>query len=123
MIYKLAEYSGEWTIYNIFSCKNCEETCCRMPYIEGIVPERDGVCVYLHDGLCSIYPERPEECRIFPFYANLERNKVVVYATDEFCTGKPTLTPPSKASREELSNFLDELYILLNDLVSKGLIK
>lgn len=41
-----------------------------------------GRCVFLVDGRCVVYHERPEGCRLYPFVLDLETDRVV---RDDHC--------------------------------------
>lgn len=43
---------------------------------------RDGCCVFLVDGRCSVYEHRPEGCRLYPLILDLDLDQVV---RDDFC--------------------------------------
>jgi Fe-S-cluster containining protein len=43
---------------------------------------RDGHCVFLDGGRCSVYQVRPEGCRLYPLVLDLDSDRVV---RDEFC--------------------------------------
>jgi len=43
---------------------------------------RGGVCIFLDDGRCGVYRQRPEGCRFYPFILDLGSGRVV---RDEFC--------------------------------------
>jgi Fe-S-cluster containining protein len=43
---------------------------------------RDGHCVFLVDGHCSVYEHRPEGCRLYPLILDLDLDEVV---RDDFC--------------------------------------
>jgi Fe-S-cluster containining protein len=43
---------------------------------------RDGHCVFLVDGSCSVYEHRPEGCRLYPLILDLDLDQVV---RDDFC--------------------------------------
>lgn len=43
---------------------------------------RDGHCVFLVDGRCSVYRHRPEGCRLYPLILDLDLDQVV---RDDFC--------------------------------------
>jgi len=38
----------------------------------------EGVCFFLHDGLCSIYPYRPEGCTLYPVVFDIDGDRAVV---------------------------------------------
>jgi uncharacterized protein len=44
-------------------------------------------CNFLQDGGCSIHPAKPAQCRIFPFWPELIRNKANLRKTARFCPG------------------------------------
>ena len=111
---KLAEYKGKWTIEKIFSCKNCNGYCCHLPFIEDVVPEEDGKCIYLKDGKCSIYDKRPEICRFFPLFWNYKKGVLTVYADLRFCYN-PAIIPIEDASEDEINNFKSHLEVILLD--------
>lgn len=60
-------------------CRKCGFWCCKgeNPFAsarelsvlrtKSITKKEDGSCIFLVDGLCSRYNNRPFECRIFPF--------------------------------------------------------
>lgn len=39
---------------------------------------REGCCSFLRFGLCSIYPDRPEGCRLYPIVFDVDGNKAVL---------------------------------------------
>lgn len=43
---------------------------------------RNGHCVFLVDGRCSVYDHRPEGCRLYPLILDLDLDDVV---RDDFC--------------------------------------
>lgn len=43
---------------------------------------RNGHCVFLVDGHCSVYEHRPEGCRLYPLILDLDLDEVV---RDDFC--------------------------------------
>ena len=43
---------------------------------------RNGHCVFLVDGHCSVYEHRPEGCRLYPLILDLDLDQVV---RDDFC--------------------------------------
>jgi dCTP deaminase len=38
----------------------------------------DGHCFFLHNGLCSIYPSRPQGCTFYPVVFDLDKGKIVL---------------------------------------------
>jgi len=42
----------------------------------------DGHCVFLCHGRCSVYPDRPQGCRLYPLVLDLDLDRVVL---DSFC--------------------------------------
>ena len=69
------------------ACKKCGELCCYEENIYGsseelvtlgvkkITRQPNGACMFLKNGVCSVYSQRPLECRIFPFDIELTGNK------------------------------------------------
>ena len=54
----------------MFNCDKCGE-CCRHLYLSPLYKDLDrgdGICKYLADNVCSIYPNRPIKCRIDESY-------------------------------------------------------
>lgn len=47
----------------------------------------DGACAFWSDSGCGIYPVRPAQCRLYPFWFNLMRNPVVWEAEKKRCPG------------------------------------
>jgi uncharacterized protein len=43
---------------------------------------REGHCVFLRDGLCVAYQDRPEGCRLYPLVLYIDGGEV---DTDDFC--------------------------------------
>ena len=70
-----------------FMCDQCGE-CCRNLKLSNIYADLDrgdGTCKYLVDNLCSIYSDRPIECRIdecYDLYFCEEMTKEEYYAAN-----------------------------------------
>ena len=48
---------------------------------------RNSQCVFLRDGGCSIYPVRPAQCRLFPFWPELVESNKEWHKTAAWCPG------------------------------------
>jgi hypothetical protein len=48
---------------------------------------RDSECIFLGEGGCSIYPARPTQCRLFPFWPELVENKKEWHKAAAGCPG------------------------------------
>jgi Fe-S-cluster containining protein len=46
------------------------------------IRNRRGRCVFLRDGVCAVYPARPDGCRLYPLILDLEEDRVLL---DDFC--------------------------------------
>jgi len=89
-----------------------------LPYIDGLGLGED-VCRHLKDGRCNIYNSRPEECKIFPFYAGWKDDTFIVYVDFKACPGNPTFLKLEQASKEEINNFKNQLNTILEDFKMK----
>lgn len=45
----------------------------------------DQACIFLKDNQCSIHPLRPTQCRDFPFWDDLFKDKKVYYSFKKDC--------------------------------------
>jgi hypothetical protein len=48
---------------------------------------RNGQCIFLRDGGCSIHPVKPTQCRIFPFWSELVESRKEWHKTAAWCPG------------------------------------
>ena len=48
---------------------------------------RDSACIFLGEGGCSVYPARPTQCRIFPFWPELIESTKEWHKTAAWCPG------------------------------------
>lgn len=53
----------------------------------GIRERKDGACMFWRDTGCSIYPVRPQQCRLYPFWFKLLRNRAAWEAEKKRCPG------------------------------------
>jgi Fe-S-cluster containining protein len=53
----------------------------------------DGKCVFLKDGLCTIYAVRPLICQFYPFSLKQDKDGNLVFGLDTDCTGVSTASP------------------------------
>ncbi len=53
----------------------------------GIRERPDGACMFWRDTGCGIYPVRPLQCRLYPFWFNLLRNPAAWEAEKKRCPG------------------------------------
>lgn len=70
-------------------CKRCQSWCCKgeNPYasqeelkklgVKEIASNDDGACIFLINGQCDRYEDRPFECRIFPLDIIEEQGKLL----------------------------------------------
>ena len=58
------------------------EFCRQNRDFELVLQNRDGRCVFLHEGQCRAYEVRPEGCRLYPLVLDLSWNRVVC---DDLC--------------------------------------
>ena len=94
-------------------CTLCKFWCCReeKPYaskeelkklgVDTITTNLDGSCMFLKNKKCEIYPNRPFECRIFPFDIH-EIDGKLVWVCWETCHAYPFL------NIEEFINFFEK---------------
>jgi len=76
----------------MWECKKCG-MCCNTKYITDLTDFREvkenGDCVYLENGLCSIYEDRPYQCQIYPYYwvsnYDLVKKEVLRYKRKKLC--------------------------------------
>ena len=54
-----------------FNCHSCG-ACCRQAGRIGLPHNGDYVCIHLKDNKCSIYENRPPECRVADYHKNVE---------------------------------------------------
>lgn len=52
-----------------------------------VVPSRDGACPYLDGTRCTVHDARPVQCRTFPFWRDLVRDRAAWRATAAWCPG------------------------------------
>ncbi len=53
-----------------------------------LIERRNGDCVFLRDGkLCEVYPQRPRQCRTFPFWPLALRDRQGWESLREDCEG------------------------------------
>ncbi|HZX45304.1 MAG TPA: YkgJ family cysteine cluster protein [Candidatus Nanoarchaeia archaeon] len=95
-------------------CGECSD-CCKdplnpvlMPYEENDYPgsivnintpyrvihtlaKKDGHCIFLIDGKCTIYNKRPFECRIYPYLLDFSRKPAGFKLDKRFCKKLHTL--------------------------------
>lgn len=83
-------------------CIPCDAWCCKgeEPYaskqeliklgVEKIIQKEDSSCMFLQNGKCSVYYDRPFECRIFPFDIKDIENKLYWIIWD-ICPASPKL--------------------------------
>jgi Fe-S-cluster containining protein len=57
------------------------------PYVFQMKKTVDGSCVFLRNGLCSIYEARPLICRFYPFQLQNRGNDRYVFRYTEECLG------------------------------------
>jgi Fe-S-cluster containining protein len=56
---------------------------CRVTASGGLqLVNRGGRCVFLLDGVCSVYPDRPEGCQLYPLILDTDADQAVL---DDFC--------------------------------------
>ena len=53
----------------------------------------DGTCIFLDGRRCTIYAERPEECRAYPYYHTYSEERGVELVSSRHC---PQLTQAEK---------------------------
>ncbi len=61
-------------------------------------------CVFLEDGICMIYPVRPEQCRTYPFWPENIKTKAHWNLTKKMCPG---IGKGRLFSSEEISQILN----------------
>ncbi|AGK61211.1 putative Fe-S-cluster oxidoreductase [Archaeoglobus sulfaticallidus PM70-1] len=71
----------------------------------------DGRCFFLEDNICTIYPYRPEGCRIYPFIYDEERDRIIV---DEICPKKDEIE--RSISHEEIKKIFNRLIRLIKEI-------
>ena len=49
--------------------------------------EVEGGCIFLRDGKCGIYPERPAQCRTFPFWPDIMKDYREWKYVSSYCPG------------------------------------
>jgi len=52
-----------------------------------LVDGDDEHCVFLENGICSIYPVRPKQCRTYPFWPENLKTKAHWNLTKDMCPG------------------------------------
>ena len=71
-----------------------------------LIEKVTGECIFLKDKKCKIYPVRPIQCKTFPFWPNLMREKEKFFLQKNICRGIDD--PSFHFSKEEIEKKLLE---------------
>jgi len=55
--------------------------------------QKDGFCVFMKGNKCSIYEARPSQCRTWPYWKKLLKNKLNLESAAVYCKGIEIKTP------------------------------
>lgn len=69
---------------------------------KSLTEKENGDCVFLKDRKCTVYEDRPRQCRTWPFWESNVRNEAAWQETCEACpgAGKGDLVPLEEIRRQ-----------------------